>query len=203
MTRDDMRQAYLRPFVLTGAGGAALLGVDFGVLAVDDTLHLRLSDDTFLSGPAGTEHRELLPPSFHFLPSSISVHLILFPSPPRCILMFPTSTPSFQSTFPPCIIVAFSFFHLFFFPSFQAACLHPSLPLCYSFPFLFPSLPPFLSPPPLLLPNISFSLPSLTLSFLPSFVLLFHSSRISAFLSHNHVCVVSDLRSEVSTWRLS
>lgn len=33
----------------TGAGGAALLWVDFGVLAVDDTLHLRLSDDTFLT----------------------------------------------------------------------------------------------------------------------------------------------------------
>lgn len=35
--------------LLTGAGGAALLGVDFGVLAVDDTLHLGLGDDTFLS----------------------------------------------------------------------------------------------------------------------------------------------------------
>lgn len=34
---------------LTGAGGAALLGVDFGVLAVDDTLHLCLGDDAFLS----------------------------------------------------------------------------------------------------------------------------------------------------------
>lgn len=52
---DDMRQVYLTQSVLTGAGGAALLGVDFGVLAVDDTLHLRLSDDTFLSQPAGKE----------------------------------------------------------------------------------------------------------------------------------------------------
>lgn len=39
----------------TGAGGAALLGVSFGVLAVDDTLYLGLGDDTFLtaSGYAG------------------------------------------------------------------------------------------------------------------------------------------------------
>lgn len=46
-----------------GAGGAALLWVDFGILAVDDTLHLRLSDDTFLTassyagfGGAGPGH---------------------------------------------------------------------------------------------------------------------------------------------------
>lgn len=39
----------------TGAGGAALLWVDFGVLAMDDTLNVGLSDDTFLttSGYAG------------------------------------------------------------------------------------------------------------------------------------------------------
>lgn len=35
----------------TGAGGAALLGVDLGVLAVDDTLNLRLGDDAFLTAP--------------------------------------------------------------------------------------------------------------------------------------------------------
>ena len=34
---------------LTWAGGAALLGVDFGVPAVDNTLHLSLGDDAFLS----------------------------------------------------------------------------------------------------------------------------------------------------------
>lgn len=39
---------------LTGAGGAALLRVDFGVLAVDDTLDLRLGDHTFLSQAAST-----------------------------------------------------------------------------------------------------------------------------------------------------
>lgn len=33
----------------TGAGGAAFLWVDFGVFAVDDTLHFRLRDDTFLA----------------------------------------------------------------------------------------------------------------------------------------------------------
>lgn len=37
--------------ILTGTGGAALLGVDFGILAVDNTLHFRLSDHTFLSKP--------------------------------------------------------------------------------------------------------------------------------------------------------
>lgn len=38
-----------------GAGGAALLWMDFRVLTVDDTLHLRLRDHTFLtaSGYAG------------------------------------------------------------------------------------------------------------------------------------------------------
>lgn len=35
-----------------GAGGAALLGVDLGVLAVDDTLDLGLGDDSFLAASA-------------------------------------------------------------------------------------------------------------------------------------------------------
>lgn len=65
---------------LTGAGGAALLRVDFGVLAVDDTLDLRLGDHTFLPQAASTItslvsafKRLFLPlirppcfPSFHF-----------------------------------------------------------------------------------------------------------------------------------------
>lgn len=49
--------------VLTGAGGAALLGVDFGVLAVDHTLYIRLSDDTFLSQPAGKSFSQFV----HFI----------------------------------------------------------------------------------------------------------------------------------------
>lgn len=40
-------------FILTGAGGAALLWVVFGVFAVDDTLNFCFSDDTFLSQPSG------------------------------------------------------------------------------------------------------------------------------------------------------
>lgn len=51
-------------FVLTGAGGAALLGVDFGVLAVDDTPYLRLSDDTFLSQPGGQQFLQFILETF-------------------------------------------------------------------------------------------------------------------------------------------
>ena len=43
--------------VLTRAGRAALLGVYFGVPAVNYTLHLRLCDDTFLSEPGHPQRR--------------------------------------------------------------------------------------------------------------------------------------------------
>lgn len=69
--------------LLTGAGGAALLRVDFGILAVDDTLHICLGDDTFLSQPGRKScasfkkrwfiHRYFLCQAFLFTLSSFSL----------------------------------------------------------------------------------------------------------------------------------
>lgn len=52
--------------ILTRAGGTALLGVGFGVLAVDDALYLGLSDHTFLSQPGTKCTSQFAAHSFSF-----------------------------------------------------------------------------------------------------------------------------------------
>ncbi len=181
---------WLIEFVLTGAGGAALLGVDFGVLAVDDTLDLRLSDDTFLSQPGGENVFSLyillsvlsvllLPflSSFHFPPnlmpfcSSISLS-----SPPFSLLHF-----HLYCSY--CSLLCFNVSYLNSFLQFLVPSLHEHSFLSFLFS-VHPSFHVFLNP--FFLPMFcSFLLNCSLLSLIsPSyFTFLFGYSLLSLFFS--------------------
>ena len=155
---------------LTGAGGAALLRVDFGVLAVDDTLDLRLCDHTFLSQAARTTT------------SLFSAFKILFPP-----LVRPPCSPSFHSH-----LITYPHFFLSFLLAYLLASIPHSSFCFYLFSFLaFLSFPfvHFLSS--ILFHTASFftSLHLLTLFLLPclfppscllSILLFFHLLHLSS-----------------------
>lgn len=69
----ENKEAVVLNVTLTGAGGAALLRVGFGVLAVDDTLDFGFGDDAFLSQQGGKDFLQV-----------VNVTLILLIVPPCC-----------------------------------------------------------------------------------------------------------------------